>query len=796
MEAGEVVAALGSDAERGLSEKEAEERLERFGRNALERKRRRSIVSMVVDQFKDPLVLLLFGAALISFFVGETVDAALIVAILLVNGAIGFVQEYKAEDALEKLRSMLKPTARVVRDGEVKIIDAELLVPGDIILLEEGDRVPADARLLESRDLMVDESLLTGESVPVEKDAAWVGDAGVADRKNVVYLGTTVVRGRGKAVVYATGKETEMGRIAESLGEIKEEKTVFEEEMEKLSSLIGKITLGVALTVVVVYVLRGLDLLEAVSVGIALAVAAVPEGLPVVITLALSLGVLQMARKNALVRRLKSVEVLGSVDAICTDKTGTITQNRMKVVEWWGDEEWLKVVASCCNNADLRSGTGDPMELALKEFAGDVECKRLSEIPFSSERKMMTVVVELHGKRYILTKGAPEVIGELVGEPFLERAEEMAERGLRVIALAYKEDDGRPEEPTYRLAGVVGLLDPPRKEVIEALRVAKEAGIRTIMITGDHRKTALAVARMVGIEGRVITGKELEEMSDEELEEVIEEVGVFARVDPHHKLRIVRALQRRGHVVAMTGDGVNDAPALKAADVGIALGSGTDVAKEVSDIVLLDNNYAAIVEAVKEGRRIFDNIKKFVMYLLSANTGEVVAVFSASLLGKLLLKPAHLLLLNIVTDGAPAVALALDPPEEDVMKRPPRRRGEPLFSGKELSLGIGLMGLLIGAGILGAFLAGEEGGMEAAWGSVLVGFVLLEFTRLQTVRKEPVWTNRFLVFSVLLSFLVVGVLFLPPLSGVFSVAPPTWTDLLEILLIALVVYLLAKLIKV
>ena len=362
--------------------------------------------------------------------------------------------------------------------------------------------------------------------------------------------------------------------------------------------------------------------------------------------------------------------------------------------------------------------------------------------------------------------------------------------------MAYKEDDGKPEEPPYKLAGLVGLLDPPRKEVIEAIKVAKEAGIKTIMITGDHKKTALAIARMVGIEGNVVTGEELEKMSVEELEKIIDDVGVFARVDPIHKLTIVKALQRKGYVVAMTGDGVNDAPALKAADVGIALGSGTDVAKQVSDIILLDNNYATIVEAIKEGRRIFDNIKKFVIYLLSANTGEVAAVFGASLLKQVLLKPVHLLLINLFTDGAPAIALALDPPQKDVMKRPPRKKDSPMLSKKDLFVGILLLGIIIGIGMLGAYYAGLSSGQETAWGATLLGFVVLEFVRLQTVRREPLWNNKWLVLALVISLLAVVLVIYTPLAPLFSVRPPTTEDLIEILIISIIIYVLSRLLKV
>ncbi len=790
----EVIRSLKTDPEMGLSEEEAKRRLEKYGKNTLEKKRSISTWKILLNQFASPLILILLVAAIIALLVGETTDAILIISLLLLNGVIGFFQEYKAEKTMEKLRGLLKSKSKVVREGRIEVIDPEDLVPGDIIILEEGDVVPADARLIRAENLLVDESILTGESFPVEKDPSWVGEGSVFERKNVVYEGTKVLRGRAVAVVYATGKSTELGRIAATLG--REEQDLFDREVNELAKLIGKVTLGISLLVFLIYGIEGTNLVDAALIAISLAVAAVPDGLPVVMTLALSMGLWEMAKKKALVRRLKSVETLGKVDVICTDKTGTITENKLRVVEVWGDERWMKIVGSCCNNADPSSGVGDPLELALKEWSGTIECKRIDEIPFSSERKLMTVIVEIDGKRYILTKGAPEKIAELVQEEkVLEMASKMARGGLRVIGLAYKEDDGRPEEPPYRFAGLVGFLDPPREGVKEAIETAKQAGIRTILITGDHKETAVAIGKLVGIEGDVITGEELDRLPEGELLEKLENVAIFARVEPRHKLRIVELLKKKGHVVVMTGDGVNDAPALEAADVGIALGSGTDVAKEAADIILLKNNYGVIIDAIREGRRIVDNIRKFILYMLSANAGEVVGIFLGSLLGWILLKPVHLLLLNIFTDGLPAIALAVDPPEPDIMKRPPRKKDEPLIDRRETILGIGVLGSILGLLAILSFFIGLDNGLKTAWGTTLTAFVLFEFARIRTVRKGRLSNNPWLFLSVLGSILLLLLVLYTPTNSFFAVQPPTPEDWILVLSLTGIFYITSLLLR-
>ena len=782
----EVLDRLATSPERGLTSRDAEERLAKYGRNVIEEGRRRTILDSLVDQFKNVLVIILIFAALVSYALGETIDALAIVAILVLMAVMGVVQEYRAEKALEALKKLAAPTARVLRDGVPTEIPAENVVPGDILVLEEGDRIPADARLVEAVDLYVDESMLTGESIPVHKNPAAILEASapLAERINMVFMGTHIVRGRGKAVVVATGMDTVMGRIAGMLGEAEEEKTPLQRDLDVLGRKIGIIVLAVAAVLFATgYLLHEAPLVELFMASVALAVAAVPEGLPAIVTVVLAVNVWKMARRNAIVRRLAAVEGLGAATVICTDKTGTLTRNEMTVRELWlppgvkvsvtgsgyspkgelrmdggklrvGEQRQLDLLllsATLANNASLvekggdRRVMGDPLEAALlvvAEKAGlDPEeargrHERLREIAFTSARKMMSTVNMVDGKPLLFSKGAPEVVLEKSSRVMLEdgsivalddelrskilsAVEEMASRALRVLGFAYKElgEGWEGEEELERdlvFLGLAGLMDPPRPEVPEAVRKAHEAGIRVVMVTGDHKATAVAIAREIGIpvEGRhaVVTGKELDEMDDDELYGIIEEVRVFARVTPEHKARIVKAYKRRGHVVAMTGDGVNDASALKLADIGIAMGRrGTDVAKEAADIILADDNFATIVAAVEEGRVAFDNIRKAVLYLLSANFAEVISVFTAGIVRwGLLFTPAMLLWINLVTDAFPAAAMAVEPPEPDVMRRPPRRVGRGIMDRRGL-LYLLYIGVAISIVVLGAYIVGRFG---------------------------------------------------------------------------------------
>ena len=678
---GDLVTRLETDPSKGLSSEEARRRLGEYGPNIVEEARRRTLLDALAEQFKSVLVIILLVAAAISLWMGETTDAASITAIIVFMAVMGVVQEYRAERAIEALKRLAAPRARVIRDGKIVEIDASEIVPGDILVLEEGDRIAADARLASSTDLYVDESMLTGESLPVHKDHRAILDpeTPLADRVNMVYMGTYVVRGRGLGVVVATGMNTVVGRIAGMLGEAEEEKTPLQRDLDAFGRKLGFIVIAIAAALFATgLLLHEAPLIEMFMASVALAVAAVPEGLPAIVTIVLAVAVWRMARRNAIVRRLAAVETLGAATVICTDKTGTLTKNEMSVREIWmppdrrikatgtgyspegelvendarvtaEDDEDLKLIllaAVLANNAEAGDNrvVGDPLEAALLFAAakGGVDFKearrryrRLAEIPFTSERKMMSAIYRLDEGNIMFSKGAPEIIVEksiaariggrivpLTDElkaSIMSTVENMASRALRVLAFAYKpvEEIGEKEEGLVFL-GLMGLMDPPRPEVPEAVRKALSAGVRVVMVTGDHKSTALAIAREIGLpvdgERSVVTGVELDRMSDEELARRIDDVTVFARVSPEHKARIVKAYKARGHVVAMTGDGVNDAPALKLADIGVAMGRrGTDVAKEAADMILADDNFATIVSAIEEGRTAYENIRKAVL---------------------------------------------------------------------------------------------------------------------------------------------------------------------------------------
>lgn len=872
---GDVASALAADLARGLTEAEAAERLGRYGPNRLEEVAAEPWWRALLRQFVDPLVGILVVAAVISIGVGNAVDALVIVAIVILNGVLGFAQEYRAEKALEALQRMLTPTCTVLRDGAEQTVSAETLVPGDVVILEVGDRVPADLRLASVLNLRIDESALTGESVPVAKTVEPVDpETPLAERSNMAFMGTVVVNGRGVGVVVATGMATEFGRIARLSQELGAEKTPLQRRLEGLGRRLGALVVAVGAVVFVGGIAAGKPPLEMFLTGVSLAVAAVPEGLPAVVTITLGLGVRNMVRRNALVRRLRSAETLGSADVICTDKTGTLTANEMTATEIWlprgpvvvtgtgydpaghfeepgapghrldprrrPDLVALLETGLYCNHASLRRDEhgwhpiGDPTEVALVVAAykawlrRDDDDEAIAEISFDSRRKRMTVVVRHdHGPILAHVKGAPEVILArctriLDGDeerPITDddrvratRAfEELARRGLRTLALARRRldpatpvDEEHVEEDLTFL-GIVGMIDPPRPEVRPAIEVAEGAGIRTLMITGDAAETALAVARQIGLHAeRAVVGTDLDAMSDDELAEAVRGPVLFARTSPEHKLRIVEALQHQGAVVAMTGDGVNDAPALKRADIGVAMGRrGTEVAKAAADMVLTDDDYATIVAAVEEGRRLYDNIQKFIRYLLSSNTGEVLAIFLNILVGgPLILLPVQILWMNLVTDGMTAVALGLEPAEPDVMRRPPRDPRAPILGRRALAQ-VGLLGGYVGLATLGvftAYLAGADLDVAKAHTMAFTGIVVFEKLNVLNFRslRLPMYrigflSNRWLLVAWVATVgLQVLAVYAPPLQRAFRTVPLDLDDWAVIFAVGLPIFLVSE----
>lgn len=797
----------------GLAADEVQRRLAEYGENEVAQARNRTPLAILIAQFNSVLIWVLLAAAVLSAASGHAVDAVLIAIIVVVNGIFGFIQDYRAERSLEALREMTSPAATVRREGTTMEVDATELVPGDVIELESGDVVPADGRLIEAVDLEVDEAALTGESAPVSKSPEPVEpDIPLAERGCMVFSSTNATRGRGVAVVTATGMDTEVGSIARELAATEETETPLQEELDELGRRLGLGVLALTALVVPLLLLQETPLVEAGLTAVSLAVAAIPEGLPAVVTLTLALGVRMMAEENALVRRLPAVEALGSVDVICTDKTGTLTEGRMTVSRLWVNDgvvdlDEIKSVApsdrvdlllragALCNDATAEEG--DPTEQALVAAAEDhgidiatirEEHPRTDEVSFSSEQKWMGTV---HGDvGYV--KGAPEVVLSkssriLTGDDPVDLTSEAADRvrdqvkafaddALRVLAVAYTES---PEslEDNLVFVGIVGIIDPPREEVADALAATDRAGIDVKMITGDNVRTAAAIAGSLGIGQEVIEGHDLDQLDEEGLAARVEEVDVFARTSPEHKVRILRALQKNGHIVAMTGDGVNDAPALKNADVGVAMGvRGTDVAKQASDMILLDDNYTTIERAVERGRAIFDNVWKFVAYLLSANIAEVAIVFLASLFGYLVLPAVQLLWINLLTDGLPALALGADPQSGDIMERPPRNQDQGIVDRRMLGFvgGAGIVSTMVMLGLMFYTLDGATAITPYGMTMVFTGFVFLEFEKLYVIRwfrETPTFSNPWLALAVSVSLLLQLAILYTPLNQYFGTVP-------------------------
>ena len=816
----------------GLTERESAQRLERLGPNQLEPPRKPSVLARVLGQLKDPMILVLLGAAALSLAASggeDWLDGAIILIIVLVNGVISITQEDHAQQALEELRRMSSPQAHVLREGRAKKISAAALVPGDVILLEAGDMVPADARVMECSRLQADESAMTGESVPVEKGAhdRLPEEAALGDRTNMVLSGTMITAGRGTALVVATGMDTQMGRIANLLLEDKEGDTPLQRKMGEISKSLSFLCLSVCAVMFGVGLIQGKNMLDMFLTAVSLAVAAIPEGLPAIVTIVLALGVQRMAARGAIVKKLPAVETLGCASVICSDKTGTLTQNRMTVQELWtpaGGHRRDALLAGClCSDARLEwkagapTAVGDPTEGALVVAAAregvdqekeEQNWPRTADLPFDSGRKLMsTIHAREDGSWTVFVKGAPDILLErCVASPrgplsaqdrraVLEANEAMAQKALRVIAVARRELhilppglEPRAVESGLTFLGLFGLMDPPRPEVKAAVARCHLAGVRPVMITGDHRATAAAVARELDIirPGEwTVTGGELDFMPQEVLEEDIEKFAVFARVTPEHKMRIVKAWQKRGHVVAMTGDGVNDAPALKTADIGCAMGvAGTDVAKGAAHMILTDDNFSTIVSAIEEGRGIYSNIRKAIHYLLSCNIGEIFTIFAATLLdfGQMPLVPVQLLWLNLVTDSLPALALGVEPVEEGVMEEKPRDAAAGLFDQK-FSFRLAWQGLMVGGLTLAAYFLGftrlAAPGMEGAVANTMAfaTLTLCQLFHAFNVRSEdrslfaqgalsnPAMNRAFLVGMAL----QLSVLLVPPLQGVFAV---------------------------
>ena len=826
----QVVETLKSDITLGLSQAEAQQRLSQYGENKLREKPKKTNFQRFLDQFKDAMILILLIAAAISFTVAivegnpkEFFEPVLILLIVFINAILGVFQESKAEKALDALKNMSAPHARVIRDGKEMLISSSELVPGDIIRLEAGDFIPADARLLQSASLKAEESALTGESVPSEKDAEAVvaEDAPLGDRSNMVFSGCSVTYGTATAVVTATGMDTQMGKIADLLDNEEDGQTPLQQKLAQLGKYLGFMALGACAIIFLVGILNGLEILHIFMTAVSLAVSAIPEGLPAIVTIVLSIGVQRMVKKNAIIRRLPAVETLGSASVICSDKTGTLTQNRMTLVKAWldGQDEpedisennseairKLLSYATLCSNGSVEfkdgheTHLGDPTETAIvlaahkngmpKELLNQ-QYPRLGEIPFDSDRKLMTTINLVDGKHLVIVKGAVDVMASRCVSGDLEKAaqvnENMSRNALRVLAVGYKFIDAMPAtltpeelETDLHFMGLVGMIDPPRPEAKAAVALCRKAGIKVVMITGDHVVTASAIAKDLDIlrDGdRAITGAQLDAMSDEELDAQVTEISVYARVSPENKIRIVKAWQRRDQIVSMTGDGVNDAPALKAADIGCAMGiTGTDVAKGAADMTLTDDNFATIVDAVQEGRGIYANIKKVVGFLLGTNIGEVITVFVAMLLWhESPLLSMQLLWINLVTDSLPAIALGMEPVENDVMDRKPKPKKEGLFA-HGFGVRTVLQGVMFGSLSLIAYWLGKTfTGLEA--GGQTLAFMVLAMSQVvqafnmrseHSLFKIGPFTNKTLNKAALISTGLMVLVMFTPLSGIFG----------------------------
>ena len=861
----ELIAELNTSPD-GLSSTEAAARLEKYGPNKLKDAEKPTLLQRFIEQLKDPMLIILMIAAAVSavtnFISGESfAEVFIILIVVLLNAVLGVFQESKAEAAIEALQTMTAATCKVLRDGKQVSIHSDQLVPGDVVLLEAGDAVPADGRLLESASLKIEEAALTGESVPVNKiiDALGLGkdqsEVPLGDRKNMCYMGSTVVYGRGKALITRTGMDTEMGKIAGALANTEQEQTPLQRQLEQLSTILSKLVLGICLFIFVFdLIVAGSFTLDSVlstfMVAVSLAVAAIPEGLATVVTVVLSIGVTNMSHRNAVIRRLTAVETLGCTQVICSDKTGTLTQNKMTVVQHVGDTTPLATAMALCSDAHLNEegqAEGEPTEAALVNFAAkeglpkdklSAAEPRVDEAPFDSSRKMMSTIHTVDGAYVQYTKGAPDEIlkrctsylenGKVLPMTEAKRAEilaankNMADQALRVLAAAKRDWAEKPasNEPAFLeqdlcFLGLTGMIDPVRPEVKPAIVECREAGIRPVMITGDHKDTAVAIAKELGIitdASQAITGAELDKIPDSEIGEAVKKYGVYARVQPEHKVRIVTAWKGNGAITAMTGDGVNDAPSIKSADIGVGMGiTGTDVTKNVADMVLADDNFATIVGAVEEGRRIYANIRKAIQFLLASNMSEVLGVFCATLLGFTLLNPVHLLFINLITDCFPALALGMEQGEADIMKRKPRNSKDGIFAGG-LGFDIAYQGLLISVITLASYIIGhcmEVGYFEMPHGVSDDGMTMAFLTmsmceifhsfNMRSQRKSvfTLHTHNKVLWGAMLGSLVLTtvVLEVPFVAGLFGFTPVDLNEYLVALALAFLVIPVVEVVK-
>lgn len=858
----EITEELNTNIETGLSSQEAENRLKQYGPNKFQEGEKTSIWKMLWEQINSILIWILIVAAIISAFVGEITDAIIIFIVIALNAIIGIVEESKAEKALEELKKMSTPKAIVRRDGQIKEISSENLVPGDVVIIDAGRYIPADLRLIETANLQIEESALTGESVPVDKNAGWssYSEVPLGDQQNIAFMSTLSTYGRGTGIVTSTGMETEIGKIAKMLGGQEKEITPLQKKLNELGKILGIGAVMICVIMFFVGYFQGRDVLDMFLIAVSLAVAAIPEGMVAIVTIVLALGVQKMSKRHAIVRKLPAVETLGSVSVICSDKTGTLTQNKMTVTKVYVDGKYTdlgtiqqKDDASyrllrgmmLCNDATLDSG--DPTEIALIVAGNDLgldkakleqQFQRVNELPFDSERKMMTTVHRDSSSYFSVTKGALESIlprttsifknGQVQPisahdkEEILDASKKMSDEALRVLAVAERTSlaDTEASEEQLIFLGLVGMIDPPREEVKQSVAQCKDAGIRTIMITGDHQNTALAIAKELGIAddlSQTMTGQELNEISDTELQEKVEKVRVFARVSPEHKVRIVQALKENGLIVSMTGDGVNDAPSLKQADVGVAMGiTGTDVAKGASDIILTDDNFSTIVSAVEQGRNIFQNIRKAILFLLSCNLGEITALFIGILLGwPAPLTAVQILWVNLITDTLPAIALGMDPDDPDIMKEKPRNPKESFFAHGNGAYTV-LNGMLIGFITLFAFIEGLRYYTGAAsifavdFGNIsedalthaqTMAFITLSASQLfhslnlrsrrKSIFQTGLFTNPLLLGAIIIGLLIqaslVYVPFFHDVFGIYVVGLKDWGFVIGISLIPVII---------